>query len=90
LNRTQQAIDRLSDLRAKQIHADDTLQTFCSQHSQDQADVHKQAELIRTLVDLETKLTKLDNAREYIKVLVIVDELRYERNRINSNVCSRC
>jgi len=75
LQRTQHALDQLSDLQARQIHAQDTLHTFCSQHAHGQAHTSNQAQLVSTLVDLETKLTKLDNTREYIKVLIIVDEL---------------
>ncbi|KAH8548325.1 TIP-1 family-domain-containing protein, partial [Umbelopsis sp. PMI_123] len=75
LQRTQQAVDKLKDLQAKQIRDETSLQEFCAQHSTEQKDTYKQAELVSKLVDLETKLTKLDNTRQYVKVLIIVDEL---------------
>jgi hypothetical protein len=60
----------------QQAHDETSLQEFCTHHSPEQKDSHKQAEIVSNLVDLETKLTKLDNTRQYVKVLIIVDELR--------------
>ncbi|CAO3666413.1 unnamed protein product [Umbelopsis ramanniana] len=75
LQRTQQAVDKLKNLQVQQAHDETSLQEFCTQHSPEQKDTHKQAEIVSNLVDLETKLTKLDNTRQYVKVLIIVDEL---------------
>ncbi|KAG2176539.1 hypothetical protein INT44_007202 [Umbelopsis vinacea] len=75
LQRTQQAVDKLKNLQVKQTHDETSLQEFCAHHSPEQKDTHKQAEIVSNLVDLETKLTRLDNTRQYVKVLIIVDEL---------------
>jgi hypothetical protein len=63
-------------LKRRQTDAQQALETYCSQHRQDEKDTYEHAKLIRTLADLEGKLTKLDNTREYVKVLITADELR--------------
>jgi len=78
------AAERLDNLNTEQINAQQALDTYCSQHAEEQKDHHKQAMLISSLVDLENKLNKLDNTREYIKVLLIADELRQESVKLDS------
>ncbi|KAM3583169.1 hypothetical protein VKS41_004920 [Umbelopsis sp. WA50703] len=75
LKRTQQAVEQLDSLKRRQTDAQQALETYCSQHRQDEKDTYEHAKLIRTLADLEGKLTKLDNTREYVKVLITADEL---------------